>query len=744
MSKGILILSGKVLDDPRLNAQRLLSIRGKIANKLADEGVELTRCVLTVSPKRPEAMSLIDAAGFDFGVKLAEDEDLRAEAQILSCLAKKKVDEAVFLLADAAPTPFLKWLEGKVPKRTFVTLDDVSDEVRENVEQLHKIVDYLQETPTSSLAGEDDDANAETDAFQALDAPVGIQSVYPLAAEQDERESSPLSWEKVENSWDDWNPKIEKFVSENENKILAKDAFEMLDSDEKYHGFLQFFFDNLDDLFDLFQKGDVRLVEEESELWLVHTSHSDLRPVLPGSSPQLSTTVAAGSGVTKQLQASNVSHIAKTTTPLSIVKQNAWSNTKESIEKFLPCIRISQDESSWFLAYAISERKGWSTSSKTWTKRAAILERAKEHSLYLWQEKFINDVVRLSPIDFQQFEKIYKLLYQAFDLLNKLVDNWIKYIYRSPDELEAFQAIAHVCCMLKTELLRLDLDAKNDTIQTTAHFILKNIAEKQFNGSIHGLKLDDNVHYDQCDNLEKTLKAATSKIVKFSAIQDKLTNLETLRNTLNSQLADPLPLSNEIVDITTVLVRTYLVSASSSQLRKLIEPVVDLFPEDLVTTPEFEDVLDEIALWKMEQEQRVTLLPGRVQTVAPEVEKVRNYYQGAKAVFVGGVPNKTRATRLKDAFQFSEVVYEDHEHGESLTAFQKDLDDPDVRLFIVFLRSCGHRHSSSGGGRKKNLPELAKKHGKDLVRVAGTNPNTIAVEICQQIIDQREQGAADQ
>ena len=124
------------------------------------------------------------------------------------------------------------------------------------------------------------------------------------------------------------------------------------------------------------------------------------------------------------------------------------------------------------------------------------------------------------------------------------------------------------------------------------------------------------------------------------------------------------------------------------------------------------------------QSQDVAARPSEEDTL--ETRRVRSFFQGKKVVFVGGEPKEHIKERLINRLGFSEVVWEAFDHGDSLDRFQGALQDQDVKLFLVYIPWCSHKHS-------RELMKKVKRYGKTLIRVThGTSAVNIADAICEQ------------
>ena len=105
---------------------------------------------------------------------------------------------------------------------------------------------------------------------------------------------------------------------------------------------------------------------------------------------------------------------------------------------------------------------------------------------------------------------------------------------------------------------------------------------------------------------------------------------------------------------------------------------------------------------------------------------MRSHYHGAKAVFLGGRPVEHLRSRLASKLNI-DLIWPETSHGDSLDRLSGYVKDPDVKLFLVYIPWCSHKHSL-------DFADIVKKNFKDFVRIRkGTSPETIANAICAQV-----------
>ncbi len=175
----------------------------------------------------------------------------------------------------------------------------------------------------------------------------------------------------------------------------------------------------------------------------------------------------------------------------------------------------------------------------------------------------------------------------------------------------------------------------------------------------------------------------------------------------------------------TELCDNFQVPASSKRLREILSPIREELPEEADTTDLFGRVIQSVDLWAEQARQSRAGTAKKTRLPSPEDEQVRERFAGSKMVFVGGTPQGHIQRRIEKSFGI-ELLWECHTHGDSLDRFTSVLNDPQVKLFLVYIPWCSHKHS-------EELAGFVEKQGKRLVRVRkGTSPNSMAAAILAQ------------
>ncbi|MBO7723352.1 MAG: hypothetical protein J6S27_06140, partial [Thermoguttaceae bacterium] len=170
----------------------------------------------------------------------------------------------------------------------------------------------------------------------------------------------------------------------------------------------------------------------------------------------------------------------------------------------------------------------------------------------------------------------------------------------------------------------------------------------------------------------------------------------------------------------------YRLPVSNPKLREILSPLVKILPEEADITPAFANVIQQIDIFEEEQANAYIVEPKKPQEPSPLVKLVRGLVSGSKIVWIGGTPIDHLRNRIEERFEV-EMLWEENDHGDSLDRFTSVLNDPEVKLFLIYIPWCSHKHS-------EELTQIIRSSGKSFVRLRkGTNPEQIAAAICQQL-----------
>ena len=558
---------------------------------------------------------------------------------------------------------------------------------------------------------------------------------FPAKSTAPQPTKSPDPYEVAVASKDEWLPELEKFILSCGRKCRAIDATDFLEENFPDIRIRQLFWQNRDAFYKLIRKSDVRLLEENNSPLFYHASHPDMTPV-DVESADVDLTI--GVDAREKSNSSPVEFKSEYTTL-------APSELVVELDRLIEASSLLHDLTSLFVERANLVLMGFDSSTTLDEREEKIIVRAKAVNLYLWPLKYKHE---LNPTkeNYENAAKIYELLADSLRLLKQFVQE--KEDFDASIDFDAIQLAVNLQCLLKSALFEFAVNPSEDPVQKRAFELLHQYRELYAAGNwLVNMRWEDRLSLDRIDSLKSQLERLKNNADE--AVEKRRENLraERARNEAFDKLAelcdrlktvrepdfDPNALVetwNSVVAIVATLCRDYKEPFSSLKLRQILYDVVDDVPEDVETTDEFVAVRQEIDLEKEREAERSKAASSSsldeidVETLA--MRRVRNCYQGTKIVFVGGTPKKHIQDRLVDKLGFGEVIWESFDHGDSLDRFKKPLQDSDVKIFLVYIPWCSHKHS-------RELAKLVAEYGKTLIRVTcGTSPAQIADSICEQ------------
>ena len=290
---------------------------------------------------------------------------------------------------------------------------------------------------------------------------------------------------------------------------------------------------------------------------------------------------------------------------------------------------------------------------------------------------------------------------------------------------ELSQHCADALCLLKTSNLKNNINISDDPIQFSARNELLDFTRQSNLGYLVNMKAEDRLPVEE----------RHERLANLLDLEKRLTSqeLEKQREPLRQQIREELGRIKEnppgaigdwnlVVAHMTSLVQDFGVSVKSAEIRNDLSPFLEAIPDEIEKTPTFVRII---------QYLEIGSAPSRKPPFIPYsdgVKKVRKAFGGTKVVFVGGTPQPHFANRLKEAFHLNELIWKEWSHGDSLDRFRSLLNDENVKLFLVYIPWCSHKHS-------RELTDLVNSAKKGFVRLRkGTGINVIASNICEQAI----------
>ena len=546
-------------------------------------------------------------------------------------------------------------------------------------------------------------------------------------------EAKPDLSETVVSLKEEWLPELERIVLSHGGKCNSLDVVEILE--EKFPGFRFFFTQSRNTLYKILRKTNIRLVEEYAAAWFYHASHPEMQPVTPNDS-NAELVVGSDAYETPEI---TIPQIKESPSAAQLAAQLVGK-----LEKLVEASGVLWEFTSLYAERASLNMMGFNDSNEIKNREDELVSRASAANLYLWPLKYRSQP-NPTREDYEKASYCYELFVKAFGLLKQYAQ--MKEAHDLSVDVDAIQTAADLQCLLKTALLEAGIDPGVDPVQHRAFELLGQYRDLYGQGKwINNMRWENklNTSLDVIDSYRKKLEQLTKSYREAIESYQNASRQEQENSDLHAKLAelceqiknvqetefDPVALAKiwtEVVSIVTTLCRDFKVPFSSLKLREILYDVVDKTPDDVETTDEFVGVRQELDLERERNEsqsQDVAARPSEEDTL--ETRRVRSFFQGKKVVFVGGEPKEHIKERLINRLGFSEVVWEAFDHGDSLDRFQGALQDQDVKLFLVYIPWCSHKHS-------RELMKKVKRYGKTLIRVThGTSAVNIADAICEQ------------
>ncbi len=361
----------------------------------------------------------------------------------------------------------------------------------------------------------------------------------------------------------------------------------------------------------------------------------------------------------------------------------------------------------------------WTDHSKEIQAGNQEIERiAKEHSVYLWMNRntYTDDQYTLMEQSYTVMGRIATLMQS---MLNAKLQN------RSLKEKIA-QLMSYAICLVKSTLFNLDISLQSDRVQMDAYELLSAFA-KQNKFYLTHLKRDDTLALDSHSELLVQLEQLKEQLQIQIMADDTEKKISYHLQKISKDLPGDIRDWAKVVEGVTTLCEEFHYPATAPYFRTLLIDYFRDIPDVVEITSTFGNVVQQIELY--EEEQQLAPFIEEEQAIvefSPEVTAVRGIYGGSKVVWVGGTPVEHLTQRIQDKLGV-ELVWAFYDHGDSFSRFSSVLNDPSVKLFLVYIPWCSHKHS-------EELGQLVRSAGKDFVRLPkGTNPEQIALAICRQM-----------
>ena len=166
---------------------------------------------------------------------------------------------------------------------------------------------------------------------------------------------------------------------------------------------------------------------------------------------------------------------------------------------------------------------------------------------------------------------------------------------------------------------------------------------------------------------------------------------------------------------------------SNVDLRDLVLPIADEFPDDLPVPKNLELVLREIDRYIAMRPAEPTV-NGRDEAMPDELQRTRELLQGRSLVMIGGERRASSAEALEEALGLRELIWIETREHQTHAVFEPFVARDDVAVVVLAIRWSSH-----GFGEVK---AFCDKYGKPLVRLpAGYSPNQVAYHMIHQVGD---------
>ena len=728
--QAVLIISGKLLECS-FPLDALDELRRCVEDELASRGVMTTRCVVTLGSMRHIAAQIFLGAGFE--TVPADDEDVQTALAMFSAVySENPPDEIVFALGlNAEPVNLTRSLAGRV-ELTSLRFPGVNDAAPSSRPFQQSICQTLDVRELFKNHGCDWDAHESapwdvwSDRIDMLLSgafePKPIVVAQPPAPAAPEPEVVPPPEPRVAVTYEEamrrenvakftelapeWNQAILDYLAGRDHRCSAIEVAEALDG--RFPGLCNFSMKYRDEFRQLLCESLYLFVEDRGVMFLYDKEHPAVKP-----DPDALTRLDVGSQAERE-------------------EQDYSNQTNYAIPPSLTFSEISARAGlSRDYCEALAKRKEDPENSPFFeTINDDFAAKGRALGCDLWLER--------SPLAHDA--RVLRELADGYDLLERST-SFFDLVAQNAAELplelvvRASRLVATSQCLLKTILRDVGIPLGVDGPQREAFSLLRYFLESfDLRRPLNHMRRDEFVRLDDragfLDECEATREEVVGRVEFNKARKKAWEKLEYYVESLKeSRPENALNYWARIVETTTELCDRFDEPYSSVRLRDLLMGLVDLTPEEVETTDAFCCVVQAIDEYvENEQAQAANAFQPDVGPAEPSeaILAVRKRFAGSKLVFIGGTPQDHFRKRLERAFQV-EVEWSHFDHGDSLERFGAYLRDPDVKLFVVYIPWCSHKHS-------EELVALIKEFNKDYVRQKkGTNPEVIALSICDQL-----------
>ncbi len=722
--KALFVFSGKMLDRP-FSLDILDSLRAGIERALSDQDVIVTRRVATLSTDRFLAAPYFLQAGFE--VVPADDEDMQASALLMEAAMTRdssRADAVVFSLGESEPVHLLRLLAGKT-RRALVFDGELSEEIAANLEMAFDVRGVLSKEgvdvakvhfqPWEEWSAVLDAQLSDSEVAEQPQAAesVGTRQASVARPSVDELcETQPAQeYELFERSAAEWNAELERLVLERDGKCSAWSAVQILA--EKFPGIDDFYLNRRDEFAALLD-GAIKFIPQDGEnstSCFYHRSHESMRPISAERAIELINFDAGSARVENE----ELEH---------------GRSDEPTFESIAEMAKIMAEQCRWSI-----ERGELPGGPEVAARDRELEDLARPYNIFFWQRRAV-ELYDFTPEQYDFVAKCYDHVERVYRFVGECMSDPESVAVKQVQPLLQLAATAQ--CLLKSTLSKYNVPIVEDSVQRAAFNFLSDFRKQYFPREyLYNMKREEYVSLDILDsereNLEQRKIEVSHSMKRVRKVNDLLSRIKYEAGQIEKRPESEFAAQKwaNIVESTTALCRDFSEPFSSIRLRDILYSIVDDVPEYVETTDEFARVVQEIDLYKAKEEEEFNWAKASkddedVDDFNPEILAVRKRYDYGKVVFVGGTPQNHLRQRLENKLHV-ELIWFETDHGDSLDRFNRYINDEDVKLFLVYIPWCSHKHSIE-------FSYVVRNAGKDFVRIPkGTSPETIAHHICDQL-----------
>lgn len=690
------VLTGEFLEQISLSVQELTQ---KVSEHCSVEGAVLHRCRVFLQTENFALAQDIFGAGYEVIPSTDEASDL-AVCALLSAIGNNPPDEIILGAGDRLSGRLLTALESRCLRTVITTKPEAFHERADTILNLAG----LEIVPTDTNSGTDtssgDDFNEEplTEETPCLNA--------DEIAEKNRREEEARVDRLVHS--DGWQEELTSIVKKQKLSLPVLRAIDDLAQKFPEHAYL---FQRRRDLLRQNLPTELRWVDESrTGVTVPMLYHQD--------APAVQTVSAAQAIEMLNFGSSRSESVPEQSTPPTTTYRSQEVNFSDIAAR----AEVLVEACHWQKDRTKLEQAGANFQDVIRPRDEELEQRGKACGVFLWMRR---SEVTLKDAQWDDLANAYDLLGKAAGLMHEVIQSKAP----RPFPEQAAQIMADAVCIIKTQIISNGLELTVDYLQFNAHELLRNYAygTKTY---LYNLKINDRLEIDQRDSVIQRIANLKSQLQEVNTTKKSVDDMFKSISYHTKKIDESRSVEDghwkKVIELVTQLCEEYRLPTSNPKLREILSKILWKLPEDADTTGTFANVVQQIETYEEEEANTYLIEPKKFQEPSPLIKAVRNYMSGAKIVWIGGTPMDHLRSRIEERFEV-EMIWEECDHGDSFRRLTSVLNDPEVKLFLVYIPWCSHKHS-------EELTPLVRSSGKDFVRLRkGTNPEQIAAAICQQL-----------